>query len=130
MRFARFNADLRQQFPGATITASNMSDIANAVSPYRDQFPVVTDEIGDTWIYGVPSDPVKVARYREMARLRREWIADGHLALGDATDIAFLRRFSLCAEHTWGTDTRRTWITITISRAIWNSCWKNPAIRK
>jgi hypothetical protein len=99
-------ADLRKQFPGAAITASNMSEIANAVYPYREQFPVVTDEIGDTWIHGVPSDPVKVARYRELARLRREWIADGHLAIGDATDLGFLRKFSLAAEHTWGTDTK------------------------
>ncbi len=99
-------ADLRQQFPGASITASNLAEIANAVAPYRDQFPVVTEEIGDTWIHGVPSDPVKVTRYREVARLRREWIADGKLTVGDKTDLAFLRRFSLFAEHTWGTDTK------------------------
>jgi hypothetical protein len=99
-------ADLRKQFPGAAITASNLSEIANAVYPYRDQFPVVTDEIGDTWIHGVSSDPVKVARYRELARLRREWIADGHIAVGDATDLGFLRKFALSAEHTWGTDTK------------------------
>lgn len=99
-------ADLRAQFPGAQITASNLSEIANAVNPYRDKFPIVTQEIGDTWIHGVPSDPVKVARYRELARLRREWIADGHMAIGDATDLGFLRKFSLSAEHTWGTDTK------------------------
>jgi hypothetical protein len=99
-------ADLRKQFPGATIRASNLSEIADAVYPYRDQFPVVTDEIGDTWIHGVPSDPVKVARYREMARLRQERIADGQIEIGDATDLAFLRRFSLAVEHTWGTDTK------------------------
>jgi hypothetical protein len=99
-------ADLRTQFPGATITASNLSQIAEAVYPYRDRFPIVTDEIGDTWIHGVPSDPVKVARYRELARLRQAWIADGQLTIGDATDLAFLRRFSLAAEHTWGTDTK------------------------
>lgn len=99
-------ADLRKQFPGASITASNLSEIANAVAPYRGQLPVVTQEIGDTWIHGVPSDPVKVARYREVARLRQEWIADGKLTVGDATDLAFLRRFALFAEHTWGTDTK------------------------
>jgi hypothetical protein len=99
-------ADLRAQFPGAAITASNLSEIANAVSPYREQFPVVSEEIGDTWIHGVPSDPVKVTRYRELARLRREWIADGHIAVGDATDLVFLRKFALSAEHTWGTDTK------------------------
>ncbi len=99
-------SDLRAQFPGAAIQASNLSEIANAVEPYRGALPVVTQEIGDTWIHGVPSDPVKVARYRELARLRREWIAAGSLKSGDATDLAFLRRFALAAEHTWGTDTK------------------------
>ena len=99
-------ADLRKEFPGAVITASNLSEIANAVYPYRDQMPVVVDEIGDTWIHGVPSDPIKVMRYREVARLRREWIADGTLTIGDKTDLAFLRKFALFGEHTWGTDTK------------------------
>ena len=35
----------------------------------KGQRDTVTQEIGDTWIYGVPSDPLKVARYREVARL-------------------------------------------------------------
>jgi Domain of unknown function (DUF5054) len=99
-------ADLRKEFPGASITASNLSEIANSVYPYRDELPVVTDEIGDTWIHGVPSDPIKVARYREIARLRKEWIADGTLKIADKTDLAFLRRFALFGEHTWGTDTK------------------------
>ena len=44
----------------------NLSDIANAVEPFRRQLPVFTGEVGDTWIYGVASDPLKVARYREV----------------------------------------------------------------
>ncbi|HEX4810248.1 MAG TPA: DUF5054 domain-containing protein [Bryobacteraceae bacterium] len=102
-------AKLRKQFPNASIKAANLSDIANAVEPFRNGLPVVTQEIGDTWIYGVPSDPVKVARYREVVRLRRSWIASGQLKAGDATDVSLLRRFSLAAEHTWGTDTK-TWL--------------------
>jgi hypothetical protein len=102
-------ADLRQQFPGAKITASNLTEIANAVVPFRSHLPVVTQEIGDTWIYGVASDPVKVARYRELLRLRHEWITTGKFRAGDATDLAFLRRYSLAVEHTWGTDTK-TWL--------------------
>ena len=102
-------AGLRRQFPNAKVQASNLSEIANAVEPYRGRFPVVTAEIGDTWIYGVPSDPLKVARYRELARLRTEWIAGRKLAPGDAADLAFLRSFLLEVEHTWGTDTK-TWL--------------------
>jgi hypothetical protein len=102
-------AELRHRFPHANIQAASLTDIANAVEPFRSHLPVVTEEIGDTWIYGVPSDPVKVARYRELLRLRRNWIGRGELKPGDATDLAFLRRFSLCVEHTWGTDTK-TWL--------------------
>jgi hypothetical protein len=97
--------DLRQRFPKATVTAANLTEIANAIEPYRDKLPVVTQEIGDTWIYGVPSDPVKVARYREVVRLRQEWIRQGKFRVGDATDIALLRKLALAAEHTWGADT-------------------------
>jgi hypothetical protein len=98
---------LRKQFPQAQVTAANLSEIAAAVEPYRNRLPVVTQEIGDTWIYGVPSDPVKVARYREVARLRREWLAQDKFRVGDANDRALLGRLALCAEHTWGLDNKR-----------------------
>ena len=100
-------ARLRQQFPGATISAASLSDVAAALAPVRDKLPVVTDEIGDTWIYGIPSDPPKVARYREAARLRQEWIAQNKLEVGGEVDRALLRRMTLSVEHTWGTDTKR-----------------------
>jgi len=98
-------AELRKQFPNAKVTAANLSEIANAVEP--GGLPVITEEIGDTWIYGVPSDPVKVARYREVSRLRQEWISQAKLGVGDSTDLGLLRRLLLAAEHTWGVDTKR-----------------------
>jgi hypothetical protein len=100
---------LRRQFPNATVTACDLTAIANAVEPYRGRLPTFTQEIGDTWIYGAASDPLKLARYREVARLRNEWIGAGKLAAGDATDLAFLSSFLLEVEHTWGTDTK-TWL--------------------
>ena len=102
-------ADLRQLFPAATIQAANLTDIANAVEPFRPSLPVVTEEIGDTWIYGVASDPVKLAHYRELLRLRQDWLNRGSFKIADATDLAFLAKFSLAVEHTWGTDTK-TWL--------------------
>lgn len=106
---AKVYADLGSQFPGADIVATNLTAIANAVDPFRRHLPVVTQEIGDTWIYGVASDPVKVARYREVARLRLNWIKRGAIQSGDATDLRMLRQVLLEAEHTWGTDTK-TWL--------------------
>jgi hypothetical protein len=101
--------DLRRKFPNAEIHAANLTEIANAVEPRKGTLPVLTQEIGDTWIYGVASDPVKVARYREVLRLRTEWIKHRKLQVGDAVDLAFLSEFALAAEHTWGTDTK-TWL--------------------
>jgi hypothetical protein len=105
----RIHAELTAQFPNAEIVATNLSEMANALAPYRDKLPVVTEEIGDTWIYGCASDPLKVARFREIARLREAWIAKGALEVGDATDLELLRHVLLEAEHTWGTDTK-TWL--------------------
>ena len=102
-------AKLHKQFPKAEIRAANLTEIANAVKPHESALPVIKEEIGDTWIYGVPSDPLKVARFRELLRLRREWIASGKFAPGDKTDLALLADAALAAEHTWGTDTK-TWL--------------------
>ncbi|HEV2322736.1 MAG TPA: DUF5054 domain-containing protein [Terracidiphilus sp.] len=102
-------AELAARFPKAEITASNLSEMAEALDPHRDKLPVVTQEIGDTWIYGCASDPLKVARYRAVARLREQWIAQGKMQSGDATDVTLLRHVLLEPEHTWGTDTK-TWL--------------------
>ena len=106
---AEIYQDLAQRFPQAKIEATGLTEIANAVQPYRSHLPVVTQEIGDTWIYGIASDPLKVARYRELCRLREGWIAQGRFRCGDATDLALLRHLLLEPEHTWGTDTK-TWL--------------------
>ncbi len=100
---------LRKQFPNAQVTAASLTDIANAVDPYRHQLPVVTQELGDTWISGVPSDPLKVARYLEVARLRRQWIEGAKFQVGDDTDRALLAGLLLEIEHTWGADIK-TWL--------------------
>ena len=104
----RIHADLAARFPNAEIVAANLSEMANALAPFRDKLPVVTEEIGDTWIYGCASDPLKVARFRRVSRLREYWVRDA-FKVGDETDLQFLRHALLEAEHTWGTDTK-TWL--------------------
>jgi hypothetical protein len=100
---------LGDRFPNAQIVPTNLTEIANAVEPHRGSLPLLTNEIGDTWIHGVASDPLKLARYREVARLRQQWLAQKRFAVGDATDVALLRHLLLEVEHTWGTDTK-TWL--------------------
>ena len=105
----QMHEQLARQFPNAEIVACNLSEMAEAIGPHRKSLPVITQEIGDTWIHGAASDPLKVARYREVARLREQWIAAGKFKLGDATDVGLLRHVLLEPEHTWGTDTK-TWL--------------------
>ena len=93
---------LRKHFPNAEVFGSSMNAYADSLRTIREQLPVVTDEIGDTWIYGCGSDPKKVAAFRELSRLRREWIESKTVTSDD------LNRFSiylgLIGEHTWGFD--------------------------
>lgn len=109
VEIAKTYSDLSAQFPNAKVIPTSLSEIANAVKPYRKNLPAVTQEIGDSWIHGCGSDPLKVARYREVARLRQSWIKQGKLQSGDETDLALLSKVLLEAEHTWGTDTK-TWL--------------------
>ena len=100
-----YYASLRRQFPGARIIATDLSTVATVLKPLRPRLPVVTKEIGDTWIYGTGSDPGKVARYRELSRLRQEWIVERRLTVGSNVDIAFASRLILASEHNWGLST-------------------------
>jgi Domain of unknown function (DUF5054) len=102
-------ASLHRQYPNAQVVPTSLTEIANALGPHKSTMPVVTQEIGDTWIHGAPSDPLKLARYREVARLRESWLSQGKFRIGDATDLALLRSLLLEVEHTWGTDTK-TWL--------------------
>ncbi|HEY2823379.1 MAG TPA: DUF5054 domain-containing protein [Candidatus Acidoferrum sp.] len=101
--------NLRKRFPNAEIRATDLTHIADAVQPHAAALPLVTQEIGDTWIHGIGSDPLKVARYRRLCSLRNIWIANGKFKVGDSTDVKLLRNLLLEAEHTWGTDTK-TWL--------------------
>jgi hypothetical protein len=97
-------AALRQRFPNAHIVASTMDAFAERLLEFKDQLPVVTSEIGDTWIHGVGSDPKKVSRFRELCRLRRQWLASGQARPDDPHIQAFSRALLLVPEHTWGMD--------------------------
>jgi len=100
-------ARVRAEQPGADVQASTLDAFAVALRAQRDDLPVVTGELGDTWIHGVGTDPQKVARFRELSRLRARWIADGD----DPAEPALARASTsllLVAEHTWGLDEKTT----------------------
>jgi hypothetical protein len=97
-------AALRRRFPNARILASTMDAFAERLLEVKHQLPVVTGEIGDTWIHGVGSDPKKVGNFRELSRLRHHWLETGQARLDDPQFQAFSRALLLVPEHTWGMD--------------------------
>jgi hypothetical protein len=98
-------AGLAARYPGADIEAGSLDDFALCIRRIRDKLPVVDEEIGDTWIHGAASDPLKVAWYRELLHLKDRWMEEGTLT-GDCY-TEFMENLLLVAEHTWGTDSKR-----------------------
>lgn len=91
-------AGLRRDHPNAEIRGGTFEDLADAVCAIRETLPVVTSEIGSTWIHGFASDPVKIARYRECLRFAE--------TLPDDVRTPFLRELEIVAEHTCGVDVK------------------------
>jgi hypothetical protein len=97
-------AKMQAQFPRTQITASTMDAFAARLLSVKDTLPVITEEIGDTWIHGVGSDPIKVSQYRELLRLRKRWVSTGKLLPESEPYRRFHRSLLLVPEHTWGMD--------------------------
>jgi hypothetical protein len=96
--------DKRSLFPGANVFASTLDRFAEKLETVRSTLPVLDAEIGDTWIHGVGSDPIKVSRYRELLRLRLKWLKDKKADYQDSRFFNFNRKLMLVPEHTWGMD--------------------------
>ncbi|MBJ3784548.1 DUF5054 domain-containing protein [Devosia sediminis] len=85
--------------PGAVIKASTLDAFGAEMWSRRESFPVVTTEIGDSWIHGTATDPIKLQRYRTLSRLY-----DGWAEALTPERRAFGRGLTMVAEHTWGVD--------------------------
>ncbi|HEV7345571.1 MAG TPA: DUF5054 domain-containing protein [Devosia sp.] len=90
---------LRHEQPDAEIIASTLDAFGAEMWARREQFPVVTEEIGDSWIYGTASDPEKLARFRALQR-----VYDSFEEALTPERLAFGRGLAMVAEHTWGVD--------------------------
>eukprot|EP00662_Eupelagonemidae_sp_cell21_P034394 gene34394-35308_t len=72
-------AQIQKEFPKATIVASTFDEWLDAVdqSGLREKLPVVASEVGDSWIYGVPSDPKKTSQARALDRALTRYLEAG-----------------------------------------------------
>ena len=89
----RLYKDIHQKYPGAVLRAGTLEDVAQIALSIPD-LPVITGEIGDSWIYGTGSDPGKISQYRALLR-RRRLLKEEERAKVDESLL-------LIPEHTWG----------------------------
>lgn len=88
-------AKLREEFPDAELVAADLNDVALAVREIKDTLPIFTDEIGDSWIHGIGTDPKKVNLFKGFDRLAS--------SLPECEDKKLLQSALLMiCEHTWG----------------------------
>ena len=89
-------------FPHAQIVASTLDAFYAELAPLADRLPEITSEIGDTWMYGVASDPLKLAQFRAMMRARTRCMASRACAAAEAHLDSFTHLLHKLGEHTWG----------------------------
>ena len=99
-------ADLHKRYPKARLIASSFNEIAEELITMQDQLPVVTSEIGDTWIYGYGSAPVRMAKFRALSELYSNWVREKKIDKNSDTALDFALELGLIAEHTQGVDVK------------------------
>ena len=93
---------LRSKYPNASITSSTFDNFTSQLiaGGHLASLPVVSSEIGDSWVYGDPSDAKKLARMRA---LHRAWEAYAAKRLPRDAVVRNASAFMLKnIEHTWG----------------------------
>jgi hypothetical protein len=97
---------LETKYPGAKIEAGSLDDFAFSIRDIKDSLPVVEEEIGDTWIHGAATDPLKTGQFRKLLKLKEAWLVRGALDRTSETYARFMEPLLLVAEHTWGMDSK------------------------
>eukprot|EP00756_Hemistasia_phaeocysticola_P051674 Hpha_TRINITY_DN26846_c0_g1::TRINITY_DN26846_c0_g1_i1::g.17388::m.17388 len=98
-----FWAGLRKKHPTAKIMSSTLDRFAVEALKHRAQLPVVTSELGDSWLYGGPADPIKVATFREAYRQLKAAKASNLVSESSPLYESYMRRLMKGpCEHNWG----------------------------
>ena len=104
-------AELRKKYPQAQLIPASFNEIAHELEAIKETLPVVTSEIGDTWIYGYGSSPIRMAKFRALSSLYTKWLKEGMKQDSDES-LSFALQLGLIAEHTQGVDVKthlRNW---------------------
>ena len=99
-------ANIKKKYPNASIAATSLNEVATDLQTMKNRMSVITSEIGDTWIYGMGSSPMRIARYRALSRLYTQWLQTGKIDAGASATVDFAVTLGLVVEHTWGLDVK------------------------
>lgn len=105
-------ANLRKRYPKAELVGASFNEVAQELMAMREDLPVVTSEIGDTWIYGYGSAPVRMAKFRKLSSLYSQWLRERKMDKASDEALNFAVELGLIAEHTQGMDVKthlRNW---------------------
>lgn len=105
-------ADLRRRYPKAELVGASFNEVARELTAIKEKLPVVTSEIGDTWIYGYGSAPIRMAKFRKLSSLYSQWLQKRKIDRNSDEALNFAIELGLIAEHTQGLDIKthlRNW---------------------
>lgn len=92
--------DIRRIEPDAVIRGATLEDYGAILWEKRERFPVLELELGDSWIHGSATDPLKTAKFLALQRLYDRFAGEGL----NGRRLAFGRGLAMVAEHTCGVD--------------------------
>ncbi len=98
---------LKKRYPNARVCASTLDSYAEQLWKHKDTLPVIREEIGDTWIHGIASDPLKVRKLKQLMRLKSKWIKEGRLHPDGQEYFTFMENLLFVCEHTWALDYKK-----------------------
>ena len=90
---------LQNEFPSARIIFDTFESYVNELYKQTDivsSLPIVMKEMGDNWVYGIPSDPLKLAKFRSAQRLRAQCLLNNKCDL--ESDTFFIFAFFRCSD--------------------------------
>lgn len=95
---SKFCEDVRNKYSDHDILVTSLDDFADEIWEIRHQLPVVTEEIGDTWVHGAFANPKVTRGYRILMDLIK--------GNREVDERVYFYAF-LIPEHTWGFDLKK-----------------------
>ncbi|MCP4177738.1 MAG: DUF5054 domain-containing protein [bacterium] len=92
--------------PNTNINISTLDDFGKKLYNVRKSLPVFESEIGDTWIHGIASDPLRTSKFLTLQRLRNKLLKKVTTRNEECELKAFSRSLIMIPEHTWGVDVK------------------------